>query len=56
MDPVDSISISMVLNEFSRHPLIRQLAEENGMSAKLFMTAFRFVGYFLYFFGDNEYI
>uniref|UniRef100_A0A0M3I858 ATP-dependent RNA helicase SUV3 homolog, mitochondrial n=1 Tax=Ascaris lumbricoides TaxID=6252 RepID=A0A0M3I858_ASCLU len=41
VDPVDSISISMVLNEFSRHPLIRQLAEENGMSAKLFMTAFR---------------
>uniref|UniRef100_A0A915BX29 ATP-dependent RNA helicase SUV3 homolog, mitochondrial n=3 Tax=Parascaris univalens TaxID=6257 RepID=A0A915BX29_PARUN len=41
VDPVDSISISMVLNEFSRRPLIRQLAEENGMNAKLFMTAFR---------------
>ncbi|KHN85947.1 ATP-dependent RNA helicase SUV3 -like protein, mitochondrial [Toxocara canis] len=41
VDPVDSISISMVLNEFSRRPIIRQLAEENGMSVKLFMTAFR---------------
>ncbi|MFH4978891.1 hypothetical protein AB6A40_005600 [Gnathostoma spinigerum] len=41
VDPVDSVDMSMVLNEFSRRPMIRQLAEENGMNAKLFMTAFR---------------
>ena len=37
---LDRDSISMVLAEFSKRPTVRELAEENGISQKLFMKAF----------------
>lgn len=37
---LDRDSISMILAEFSKRPTVRELAEENGISQKLFMKAF----------------
>ncbi|EGT36344.1 hypothetical protein CAEBREN_06112 [Caenorhabditis brenneri] len=38
---LDSTSINMLLDEFMRRPMVRQLAKENGINDKLFMRAFK---------------
>ncbi|CAI5449431.1 unnamed protein product [Caenorhabditis angaria] len=38
---LDKTTIEMALDEFMRRPMVRQLAQENGINDKLFMRAFR---------------
>uniref|UniRef100_A0A7E4ZPZ0 ATP-dependent RNA helicase SUV3 homolog, mitochondrial n=1 Tax=Panagrellus redivivus TaxID=6233 RepID=A0A7E4ZPZ0_PANRE len=40
VDALNKDAVSLILAEFSKRPTIRELAEENGISAKLFMKAF----------------
>lgn len=39
--PVSTEAKSMILDQFRARPLVRELAEENGLNARLFIEAFR---------------